>query len=179
MSAFNGLDQRYRALSQISPDVDSPFFVQCVQWTKRVVQGLTRLREKFSSQELRALTGSRMTVLKCLGAVESVIDDAALLLRSLKSALPTLTGLIYCDPNLREKVKFGFQATAEVLKAWVTPVLVRVAKWLGHILLRLLTPKEWKLRGGVGSEIFGLANASLEITFGYDPPPSQSKPAPA
>ncbi len=29
----------------------------------------------------------------------------------------------------------------------------------------LATPKEWKIKGGIGSSVFGLANAELEITF--------------
>lgn len=177
--AGDELAKHRSALAQLSSRPSSAFLPRCIDWLDRVIQGMSRLRDRIRPQVLRALTGSRDATVKCIGSVDSVRADVSLLLGTLKSTLPALKVFLDGDSDLQQAVKSRFAATAGVLKAWVNPLLTRVASWLGRILLRLLVPKEWKIGGKVGTGVFGLAEASLEITFGYDPPPSQSKPAPA
>ena len=54
--------------------------------------------------------------------------------------------------------------------SWVSGTLV---PWLKNmwgsvwaLISKLVTPKEWKIKGSVGTSLLGLANAELEITFG-------------
>jgi hypothetical protein len=55
------------------------------------------------------------------------------------------------------------------LKAWLSALaswIKRISGQLWQLLSRLMTPKEWKLSGDIGTGPFGLANVGIEITFG-------------
>jgi hypothetical protein len=132
--------------------------------------------QMFKKQGLQAHKLSRDAILTLIGKVEALTDDASELIKSLKSARKNWKSLFDRIPSCTPSVKSSSESLASVLDAWVLPLLSRIAKWLGHTLLRLLTPKEWKLGGEVGTGVFGLANARVEVTFGWDPPPSNPTP---
>jgi len=52
------------------------------------------------------------------------------------------------------------------VKQYVVPILKKIMANVWQILSGLLTPKGWKVKGGIGTSFLGLANAELEITFG-------------
>lgn len=50
--------------------------------------------------------------------------------------------------------------------SWLGGWLKKISAQLFTLLQGLMTPKEWKLSGKVGSGLLGLAEVELEITFG-------------
>lgn len=55
------------------------------------------------------------------------------------------------------------------LKGWIATLaswIKRISGQLWSLLCKLLTPKEWKLGGKIGTGPFGLADVTVEITFG-------------
>lgn len=60
----------------------------------------------------------------------------------------------------------GILATARGWLASVKSWLKRICKQLWQLISRLMTPKEWKLTGKVGTGVLGLAEVGIEITFG-------------
>jgi hypothetical protein len=52
------------------------------------------------------------------------------------------------------------------IKSYLMPLLKKFLSKIWQIISNLLTPKEWKLKGEIGTGIFGLANVGIEITFG-------------
>ena len=52
------------------------------------------------------------------------------------------------------------------IKQRVVPILKSIMAKAWKLLSGLLTPKEWKVKGGTGISFLGLLNAELEITFG-------------
>lgn len=87
-------------------------------------------------------------------------------LTALWGRLETLVSLIEANETAQHgKVS---QATAGV-KKWVSSIgrwLKRVSAQLWNLLGHMLTPKEWKVSGSVGTGVLGLAEASIEVTFG-------------
>lgn len=58
------------------------------------------------------------------------------------------------------------KARLSVLGRWIRGLLGR----LWSLLSRLMTPKEWKLSGKIGSGPLGLADVAVEVTFGAAAP---------
>jgi len=58
------------------------------------------------------------------------------------------------------------QGAISWVKQHVVPILKKIMAKVWQILSGLLTPKGWKVKGGIGTSFLGLANAELEITFG-------------
>ena len=141
-----------------------------------LARGLRRCIEMLSQTARAALAGASQACLESLRTVDSVTADALMLLERLNGLLRSRGKKSW---SKLQDVKTRFEEWAARLRSSILPTLQRFARWLGQTFFRLLTPKEWKVRGGIGAEFLGLANASIEITFGYDPSPSQSKPASA
>lgn len=53
-----------------------------------------------------------------------------------------------------------------ILRNWLKGIAAR----LWNLLCNLATPKEWKIKGSVGSGPFNLANVEIEISFGKGGP---------
>ena len=64
------------------------------------------------------------------------------------------------------KVKNPVRAALQKIKTYLAPLLKRFLSKIWQIISNLLTPKEWKLQGKVGTGILGLADVGIEITFG-------------
>lgn len=94
-------------------------------------------------------------------------DQAFKMIFHLQSAQATAQLLTtYISASLQ---RVANQALSSV-STWVTGTLISWLKNLGSsiwaVIQNLTTPTEWKIKGGLGSSAFGLANAELEITFG-------------
>jgi hypothetical protein len=99
-------------------------------------------------EEIHALNNLQSQLLAVWSRLESLID-----LIGIRQAAPT------------------GQASGPIakLKAWLSALtswIKRISGQLWQLLSRLMTPKEWKLSGDIGTGPFGLANAGIEITFG-------------
>lgn len=90
-----------------------------------------------------------------VGKIQAVDDAADLLIMSLGQATPN-------DPKIAGNVSGAISWLNSTLKPWLSKVMGAAF----NLLLRLLTPKEWKIKGGVASPFQSIANAELEITFG-------------
>lgn len=64
------------------------------------------------------------------------------------------------------KVAIPVRSALGKIKARLIPLLKRFLAKIWQIISGLLTPKEWKLKGQVGTGILGLADVGIEITFG-------------
>ena len=64
------------------------------------------------------------------------------------------------------KVAQPVQAALTKIRLILMPLLRKFLAKIWSIISHLLTPKEWKLKGKVGSTVLGLAQAEIEITFG-------------
>ena len=163
-------------LSDPIPELLRPVCGELADSFRWLTRGLRRCIEMLSQTARAALASTSQACLESLRTVDSVTADALMLLERLNGLLKSPVKTFW---SKLQHVKTRFGEWVAILRSSILPTLQRFARWLGHTLFRLLTPKEWKVRGGIGADFLGLANASLEITFGYDPPPSQSKPAPA
>lgn len=64
-----------------------------------------------------------------------------------------------------ENTNGAIQRARNWINNTLKPAIKRTLHKLWKLLANLLTPKEWKLRGEVGSSLLGLGSASVEITF--------------
>ena len=58
------------------------------------------------------------------------------------------------------------RAALNKIETYIAPMLKRFLSKIWQIISNLITPKEWKLQGKVGTGILGLADVGIEITFG-------------
>jgi hypothetical protein len=80
------------------------------------------------------------------------------------------------DYDFQEPVLFPSHLTQEIrppvskavtkVKNVLMPRLKRLLSKVWQIISGLLTPKEWKIQGKVGTGLLGLADVGIEITFG-------------
>lgn len=66
--------------------------------------------------------------------------------------------------------KPAMQRVGRIMQALLAH-LKRVSARLMRLIVGLLTPKEWKISGGLSLLPFGLASGNIEITFGPNPSP--------
>ena len=64
-----------------------------------------------------------------------------------------------------KQVASPVRSALQRIKSYLTPILKRFLSKIWQIISNLLTPKEWKLHGKVGTSILGLADVGIEITF--------------
>jgi hypothetical protein len=67
---------------------------------------------------------------------------------------------------LLEQIAGPVQAALQKLRSYLVPLLKRFLSKIWQIISHMLTPKEWKLTGKVGTGVLGLADVGIEITFG-------------
>ena len=68
--------------------------------------------------------------------------------------------------SLLNRVAKPIKTALSQLKTYLMPLLKKFLAKIWSVISHLLTPKEWKLGGKVGSTVLGLAEAHIEITFG-------------
>jgi hypothetical protein len=82
------------------------------------------------------------------------------------TALMERIGSLIATIKLRSAVpKAPRQLFAKVL-GWLATITNWIKRVSGQLLCGLMTPKEWKLGGTIGTGPFGLADVTVEITFG-------------
>ena len=89
----------------------------------------------------------------------------------LKGVLEHIENMIQDDTQTTaqwfiNQVTSPVRAALNKIKTILTPLLKRFLSKIWQIISNLLTPKEWKLQGKVGTGILGLADVGIEITFG-------------
>jgi hypothetical protein len=178
-SVRQALGASHNNLSSALAKLAAPFNETLSLSLSRLERSLSVIVDLFSQSIRTQLATSRDSCLTWLQRVESASADAAFILTSLRKLLPISNLIPESDRAYWDASNNKLRLLMKQLRAAALPLLGRIAAWLRDKLFRLLSPKEWKIGGKVGTGVFGLAEASLEITFGYDPPPSQSKPAPA
>lgn len=178
-SVRQALGASHNNLSSALAKLAAPFNETLSLSLSRLERSLSVIVDLFSQSIRTQLATSRDSCLTWLQRVESASADAAFILTSLRKLLPISNLIPESDRAYWDASNNKLRLLMKQLRAAALPLLGRIAAWLRDKLFRLLSPKEWKIGGKVETGVFGLAEASLEITFGYDPPPSQSKPAPA
>ena len=100
------------------------------------------------------------------------------LAQELKSHLEWLEGILSYLDNLiisnspllpqhtRQSISGPVRGALSKIKSYLLPQLKKFLSKLWTIISGLLTPKEWKIKGQVGTGPFGLANVEIELTFG-------------
>ena len=63
-------------------------------------------------------------------------------------------------------IRSSVSSALSKVKNYLIPLLKKFLSKLWSIISGLLTPKEWKIKGGVGTGLLGLANVEVEVTFG-------------
>ncbi len=95
-------------------------------------------------------------------AVQSLRDELAWLeatLERLDRQLPQHEGWL---SQLKGKVR----SAKDWVRLSLMPRLKRILSRVWQIVANLITPKEWKVRGSVGTGLLGLGQVEIEITFG-------------
>lgn len=94
-------------------------------------------------------------------------------LTNLKSLLTAVWGRLQSLISMIEQRQVNAQGvvsqTVHAIKNWALAIatwIKRISAQLWQLLSRLMTPKEWKIKGDVGTGVLGLANVGIEITFG-------------
>jgi len=100
-------------------------------------------------------SSSKQEAIDLLSRFQSVVSSASLLQSYLSMPNVAASNLANMISNVSQ---------------WVTGTVI---PWLQNmwgsvwaVVSKLITPKEWKMKGGIGSSVLGLANAEMEITFG-------------
>lgn len=157
-----------KALQPGLRDWQMPFAGDLEEFRKRVEQLLARigrLLQEISSTEFKR-------------AGEGMAFPLATLANQLNAELDWLQGILeHIDAMLRDsaqtlpealvtQISAPVRTALQKIKSYLTPLLKRFLAKLWQIISGLLTPKEWKLQGKVGTGILGLAEVGIEITFG-------------
>jgi hypothetical protein len=121
---------------------------------------LIRRRCASLSEQKGALTGERITV-----ETQRLID----MLTALKTQLDSLDAVAEALEWRYAQAGKAASPRLAAIRARLKPVaafVARVLRNLWQLLLKLMTPKEWKLSGKIGAAMFGLADVGIEVTFG-------------
>jgi hypothetical protein len=65
-----------------------------------------------------------------------------------------------------QSVQVPLKSALAKIKSYLIPLIKKFLSKLWSIISGLLTPKEWKLKGKVGTGLLGLADVEVEVTFG-------------
>lgn len=63
----------------------------------------------------------------------------------------------------------GTSGKSQTAKGWLQSlksVIQKMSSKLWKVIMNLITPKEWKIKGGLSTGVLGLAGAEVEVTFG-------------
>jgi len=102
------------------------------------------------------------------GVQSEILDLQSLLgrLASILTRIENLTALLSARNTPQNAPQPGFwkktKKVFSVIKRW----LQGISAQLWQLLSRLMTPKEWKLGGELGTGVLGLAKVQVEVTFG-------------
>ncbi|RUP00632.1 hypothetical protein [Hyphomicrobium sp.] len=133
---------------------------------------LRAVRDRLSSvsRDMPA-EGSRAEINPALeGQVRKTLEELSQL-EALAGRLNDLLTMIdlKTSANASQSIRSAVSTAIATAKTWlsvITSWIKRISAQLWNLLCGLMTPKEWKLGGKVGTGILGLADVTLEITFG-------------
>ena len=128
----------------------------------RIIFLIELIRKKCASltEQKGALTGERVS-----DGTQKLID----MLSALKTQLDSLDAIAEALEWRYAQAGKPASPRLAALRARLKPVaafVARVLRSLWQLLLKLMTPKEWKLSGKIGAAMFGLADIGIEVTFG-------------
>lgn len=125
---------------------------------------LGELRERahftLTSDEAVRLAGTAHALEADIEALLALLERVEAELEARQSPASTFIG------GAVQATKRVISKLARILK----PILRSVSAHLWRLLVGLLTPKEWSIKGSIGTPVLGLAQAELEITFGPSSP---------
>lgn len=150
--------------SHIRDAMEEGDYLQAFEYIReRILSLLDILKERLG--RLRSRT---METVEAEDAREDVLKMMELHAR-LMGLWARLEGLADLTRQKMTAVGRGLSSALQITANWLSTLqawLKRIGGQLWQLLLRLITPKEWKLGGSVGAAPFGLASATIEITFG-------------
>ncbi|MEM9008592.1 MAG: hypothetical protein AAGE59_34420 [Cyanobacteria bacterium P01_F01_bin.86] len=138
-----------RHLKYLMNDIDGLRFTS----KERLYNNENSVKEEEYSKQ----ASSMMTTSHALGA------EGDVMLRTLETAS---TGIDPRGKPLNQAVQNAASKATDWVKNTLMPLIKSIAAQVWQVISSLLTPKEWKIKGSVGTPLLGLANVELEITFG-------------
>ena len=146
----------------------TPLANDFVEYQKRVAQLLDRIRQLLkeirSSEVRRSKEGSAFSLSTLANELNAQLEWLRGILEHIENMIQDS---IQTNPEWSVKQVTNPVLTAlNKIKVYLTPLLKRFLSKIWQIISNLLTPKEWKLQGKVGTGILGLADVGIEITFG-------------
>lgn len=149
-------------------DLRSPLTEDLNEFRNRVAQLLDRIDQLL--QEIGSLEIAK--------SKEGSVFSLSTLANELNAQLEWLKGILGHIENMIQdsalsipewfvrQVAGPVRTALNKIKTYMAPLLKRFLSKIWQIISNLLTPKEWKLQGKVGTGILGLADVGIEITFG-------------
>ncbi|HVA36339.1 MAG TPA: hypothetical protein VNJ51_01865 [Candidatus Dormibacteraeota bacterium] len=163
------LTEACRELSDVEPTLEAR-----VDGLLKRVEVVTERLETHSTQ-LRSLARERRGRLT---GVSTAVQDIGLSLQSMIHLLDAQVEWLRDELTRLEQLKTaaGWQPAApqgqtpvQRVLSWISGLraqLKKVGGMLWNIIALLLTPKQWTLKGELGTGVLGLFNAGIEIQFG-------------
>lgn len=145
-----------------SPAADelSGFMERAAELIARISEALQALHEtpgQFRAPEnafaLTTLAQELKAQLEWLESMLAYLEDMA-------------AGPVAWPRDAAAQVSGAIGAARAKLTGYLIPLMKRFLSKLWSLISGLLTPKEWKLKGQVGTGLLGLANVEVEISFG-------------
>jgi hypothetical protein len=157
-----------KALEPALQDWQMPLAGDLEEFRRRVEQLLNRigrlLQEISSTEFKRAGEGMAFPLATLANQLNAELDWQHGILEHIDAMLRDSARTL--PEALTAKITGPVRTALQKIKAYLTPLLKRFLAKLWQIISGLLTPKEWKLQGKVGTGILGLADVGIEITFG-------------
>jgi hypothetical protein len=153
----SNIEMTTKAISnEIDNNLTSVTLMDVSKYQKGLISGLSELKE----------------------AIKKLVDKSNPVFSDASQSL-TLMGQIHSTAILLESVLLAHQSSSskkstifgpiKQVLSWVQSTLI---PWLRNlwgavwaIIKSKITPKEWKIKGSIGTGVLGFANAEIEITF--------------
>lgn len=165
-------------IRQAMADLRLPAAAHLIDFQQRVEQLLARLTALLS--RLASRNGGRNHPTDGLALV-SLVNELRAQIDWLEGILEQLQSMSHPEraplPTwFLQSVSGPVRRALDTIRQVLARLLRRLLSKVWQIISGLLTPKEWKLQGKVGTGILGLADVGIEITFGADPPATGTTP---
>ncbi len=110
------------------------------------------------SMELEGKDSKEDAPLKMISTMQSALATAQLLDATISAA--------YAASSSSGQGSQGLSNQASWVKSTLIPWLQKLLSKVWAKILKLVTPTQWSVSGGVGVSVLGLANVELSVTFG-------------
>lgn len=158
---LSAIDPALRGLQLPISDDLQEFSSRVAGLLDRINNLLKRIRSSntVASNEASAFSLSTLT-----NELNAQLDWLKGILEHLETMIKTSVGTL--PEWFTNQVAAPVQSALQKIKTYLVPLLKRFLSKIWQIISNMLTPKEWKLQGKVGTGILGLADVGIEITFG-------------